>query len=203
MAPPPSVAGPRSSSSDNAGVLSSPNSDFDFTVEDLRTWVRDCLDQLAHLRSEVSVRLPDLEDIRNHFPDFDFEFELPNVNLDDFRARLSRMEVPHLSASLTDVRSRIGDLGYEYLPTLSEHLSRLHSQLKRLSLPHSSDFHSWTLDKGNAVLRDFIDALMYNEEDSPLERERVDLEFEQTAVQILEALRSSMYGTRLITYYQL
>lgn len=176
--------------------------DFDFTVEDLRIWVRDSLDQLRHLRSEVSVRLPDLEDIRSHFPDFEFEFELPDVNLDEFRARLSRMEVPNLSTSLTDVRSRIGDLGYEYLPTLSEHLSGLHSHLQKLSLPNSSDFPSRTLDKGNAVLRDFIDTLMYNE-DSPLEKERVDLEVEQTAVQIHEALHSSRDGTRLITYDQL
>ena len=194
---------------DRSGALSaacdsSPqSSEYDLiTVEDLRTWVRDSLDKLEHLRSEVSVRLPDLEDIRSHFPDFDFEFELPNVNLDDFRARLSRMEVPNLSTSLTDVRSRIGDLGYEYLPTLSEHLSGLHSHLKQLSLPHSSDFSSRTMDKGNAVLRDFIDALMYNE-DSPLEKKRVDLEVEQTVVQIHEALHSSRHGTRLITYDQL
>lgn len=177
--------------------------EFDFTVEDVRTWVRDSLERLAHLRTEVSVRLPDLEDIRNHFPDFDFEFELPNVNLDDFRARLSRMEVPNLSTSLTDVKSRIGDLGYEYLPTLSERLSALHSHLKELSLPNSSDFPSRTLDKGNAVLRDFIDTLMYNEEDSPLEKSRVDLEVKQTVVQIHEALHSSQNGTCLITYDQL
>jgi exonuclease VII large subunit len=198
-----SAASPHTSGSDNAENYSSQNSELDFPIEDLRTWVRDSLDQLAHLRSEVSVRLPDLEDIRSHFPDFDFEFELPNINLDDFRARLSRMEVPNLSTSLTDVKSRIGDLGYEYLPALSERLSRLHSQLKSLSLPNSSDFPSRTLDKGNAVLRDFIDALMYNEEDSPLEKTRVDLEVKQTVVQIHEALQSSMNGTRLITYEQL
>jgi adiponectin receptor len=198
-----SASSPHISSLDNTNGYASQNSELDFPIEDLRTWVRDSLDQLAHLRSEVSVRLPDLEDIRSHFPDFDFEFELPNVNLDEFRARLSRMEVPNLSSSLTDVKRQIGDLGYEYLPTLSEHLSGLHSQLKSLSLPNSSDFPSRTLDKGNAVLRDFIDALMYNEEDSPLEKTRVDLEVKQTVVQIHEALHSSMDGTRLITYEQL
>ncbi|KAG8803146.1 hypothetical protein FRC17_006241, partial [Serendipita sp. 399] len=177
------------------------DSEFDFSVDDLRTWVHDSLEQLAHLRAEVSARLPDLEDLRPHF---DFDFELPNLNLDEFRARLSRIEVPHFSElpslSMTDMKTRLGDLGYEYLPTLAEHLSRLNLHLTSLRVP---DFQSRTLEKGNTVLKDFIEALMYNEEDSPLERERVDFEVEQTSIQIRRALFESARGNRLLSYHQL
>jgi hypothetical protein len=181
------------------------DSEFDFSVEDLRTWVHDSLEQLAHLRSEVSARLPDLEEMRSHFPDFEFDFELPNLNVDEFLARLSRMEVPNLSSSFGDVKNRIGDLGYEYLPALSERLSNLHSHLKSRSsrLPNGSEFRTMALDKANLILRDFIDTLMYNEEDSPLEITRVNLEVEQTTVQVQQALLTSMFGQRLISYNQL
>ncbi|CAG8507760.1 3834_t:CDS:2 [Acaulospora colombiana] len=184
----------RSRGESNFDDLPTWDSEFDFSVEDLRTWVRDSLDQLAHLRSEVSARLPDLEEVKSHFPDFEFDFELPNLNVDEFLARLSRMEVPNLSSSFGDVKSRIGDLGYEYLPALSERLSNLHSHLKSRSsqLPNGSEFRTMALDKANTILRDFIDTLMYNEEDSPLERTRVILEVEQTAVQVQQALRTSM-----------
>ncbi|KAG8772563.1 hypothetical protein FRC15_002649 [Serendipita sp. 397] len=201
---------PNSSSSPSAGQTRASSQDydtgnwdseFDFSVDDLRTWVHDSLEQLAHLRAEVTARLPDLEDLRPHF---DFDFELPNLNLDEFRARLSRIEVPNFSEisslSMTDMKTRLGDLGYEYLPTLADHLSHLNSHLTSLRVP---DFPSRTLEKGNTVLKDFIDALMYSEENSPLERERVDFEVEQTAIQVRRALSDSAWGNRLLSYHQL
>lgn len=191
-------------SPDDSEELPPWSSEFDFTVDDLRTWVEDSLEQLAHLRAEVSARLPDLEELRAQFRDIDFDFELPNLNLDEFRARLSRIEVPSLgelsSLSVSDVKNRLGDLGYEYLPTLSERLSRLNSHLTSLRTPH---LPSRTLDKGHAVLKDFIEALMYDEEDSPMERERVEVEIEQMVIQVRQALRDSENGNVLLTYEQL
>jgi hypothetical protein len=189
------------------------DSEFDFSaVDELRTWVQDSLDRLAHLRSEVSARLPDLDEIRAHFPDFDWDFEFPSMEglgvqadelIEEFRTRLSKVEVPNLS----EVKTKLGDLGYEYLPTLAEHLSNLHSHFKTMGsqnfLPKDWEFQSKTLDRGNAVLRDFIEALMYNEEDSPLERKRVVDEVERTVMEVERALNDSEHGIKLIGFHQL
>lgn len=189
------------------------DSEFDFSaVDDLRTWVQDTLVQLAHLRSEVSARLPDLDEIKAHFPDFeDWDFEFPSMEglgvhadelIEEFRTRLLKVEVPNLS----EMKAKLGDLGYEYLPTLSEHLSNLHAHVKVLKshdfLPKDWEFQSRTLDRGHAVLRDFIDTLMYDD-DSPTERKRVVDEVERTIMEVERALVESQQGAKLIGYHQL
>lgn len=189
----------RSSSTDswkNELGLPTWDSEFDFSaVDDLRTWVQESLDQLAHLRDEVSSRLPDFDEIRAHFPDldFDFDFDLSTKGdelLDEFRARLTRME-----GNLKGVGSRIGEMGYEYLPTLSDHLSSLHARLK----VRTRDFE----DRGSAVLREFIDALMYSDEGSAIERKRVVDEVERTVIEVQRALDLSRSGKQLIGYHEL
>jgi adiponectin receptor len=153
--------------------------------EDLDTIVHEGLKRLQHLRDEVSARLPDLEELRSHFPDFDWE--LPNVTLVDFRARMPDMP------NLCDVRSKLPDLD-EYLPTLSERLRSLQSYLS--SIPSISSAVNLS------PLHDLLDTLLSSDliEDVQAEAKRAQTQAERTAAQVESALKKSLNGRQLISY---
>lgn len=156
--------------------------------EDLDAIVHEGLKRLQHLRDEVSARLPDLEELKSHFPDFDWE--LPNVGLVDFRPRIPDM--PNLS----DVRSKLPDID-EYLPTLSERLRSLQS--------HLSNIPSISSAVNLGPLHDLLDALLSSDliEDVQAEAKKAQTQAERTAHQVLSALKQSLHGRILISYHDL
>lgn len=156
--------------------------------EDLDAIVHEGLKRLQHLRDEVSARLPDLEELKSHFPDFDWE--LPNVSLVDFRPRMPDM--PNLS----DVRSKLPDLD-EYLPTLSERLRSLQS--------HLSNIPSIASAVNLSPLHDLLDALLSSDliEDVQAEAKKAQTQAERTAAQVMSALKQSLHGRILISYNDL
>jgi adiponectin receptor len=156
--------------------------------KDLDAIVQEGLTRLQHLRDEVSARLPDLEELKSHFPDFDWE--LPNVSLVDFRVKMPDM--PNLS----DVRSKLPDLD-EYLPTLSERLRSLQSNLS--NIPSISSPINLT------PLHDLLDPLLSSEliEDVQAEARRAQTQAERTASQVMSALKKSSHGQELISYHHL
>lgn len=158
--------------------------------EDLDAIVHEGLKRLQNLRDEVSARLPDLEELRSHFPDLDWE--LPNVTLVDFRARIPDMHMPNLN----DVRSKLPDLD-EYLPTLSERLRSLQSYL--------SNIPSISPAVNLSPLHDLLDTLLSSEliEDVQAEAKRAQTQAERTATQVMSALKKSLHGQKLISYHDL
>jgi len=156
--------------------------------EDLDAIVHEGLKRLQHLRDEVSARLPDLEELKSHFPDLDWE--LPNVSLVDFRAHMP--DVPNLG----DVRSKLPDLD-EYLPTLSERLRSLQS--------HLSNIPSISSAVNLGPLHDLLDTLLSTDliEDAQAEAKRAQTQAERTAAQITSALKKSFHGRKLISYHEL
>lgn len=181
----------RSPPPEEADITSSGPSSSDGSIlatslsEDLDTIVQEGLKRLQHLRDEVSARLPDLEELRSHFPDFDWE--LPNV---DFRARMPDM--PNLS----DVRSKLPDLD-EYLPTLSERLRSLQS--------HLSNIPSISSAVNLGPLHDLLDTLLSSDliEDVQSEAKKAQTQGERTAAQVMSALTKSLHGRELISYHDL
>jgi len=164
------------------------SSDGSIPATSLDAIVQEGLKRLQHLRDEVSARLPDLEELKSNFPDFDWE--LPNVSLVDFRARMPDM--PNLS----DVRSKLPDLD-EYLPTLSERLRSLQSYL--------SNVPSISTAVNLSPLHDLLDTLLSSEliEDVQAEAKRAQTQAERTAAQVMSALKKSLHGQKLISYHDL
>jgi len=152
--------------------------------EDLEAIVHEGLKRLRHLREEVSTRLPDLDELKFHFPDFDWE--LPNVSLVDLRARMPGM--PNLS----DIGSKLPDLD-EYLPTLSERLRSLQS--------HLSNIPSISSAVNLGPLHDLLSSELI--EDVQAEVERAQTQAGRTATQVMSALKKSLHGRTLILYNDL
>jgi adiponectin receptor len=152
--------------------------------EDLDLIVHEGLKRLHHLREEVSARLPDLEELRSHFPDFDWE--LPNISLVDLRARMPDM--PNLS----NVGSKLPDLD-EYLPTLSERLRSLQSYLSNIPSISSA------INLG--PLHDLLASELI--EDVQASAEKAQTQAECTAAQIMSGLKKSLNGRKLISYHDL
>lgn len=152
--------------------------------EDLDLVVHEGLKRLHHLREEVSARLPDLEELRLHFPDFDWE--LPNISLVDLRARMPGM--PNLSS----VGSSLPDLD-EYLPTLSERLRSLQSYL--------SNIPSMSSAVNLGPLHDLLSSELI--EDVQASAERAQTQADRTAAQVMRALKKSLHGRKLISYHDL
>ena len=155
--------------------------------EELDLIVHEGLKRLHHLREEVSARLPDLEELKFHFPDFDWE--LPSISLVDLRARMPAMPaMPNLST----VGSKLPDLD-EYLPTLSERLRSLQSYLS--SIPSISS----AVNLG--PLHDLLSSELIG--DVQASAERAQTQTECTATQVMSALKKSLYGRKLISYHDL
>ena len=142
--------------------------------EELDLIVHEGLKRLHHLREEVSARLPDLEELKFHFPDF------------DLRARMPAM--PNLST----VGSKLPDLD-EYLPTLSERLRSLQSYLS--SIPSISS----AVNLG--PLHDLLSSELIG--DVQASAERAQTQTERTAAQVMSALKKSLHGRKLISYHDL
>lgn len=151
--------------------------------------VTEGLRKLQDIKAEVASHLPDLDELRSHFPDFDWE--LPN--LEDLRAKIREM------STFTDVRSRLGDLGFEYIPTLSTQLQSLQSHFA--SIPSLSSLTAGP----TGVLHDLIDTLLSSDlvEDLQEEAKRAQSQAEKAAAQVASALRHSLHGKRLVTYVDL
>lgn len=152
--------------------------------EELDLIVHEGLKRLRHLREEVSAHLPDLEELRLHFPDFDWE--LPSISLVDLRARMPGM--PNFS----NVGSKLPDLD-EYLPTLSERLRSLQSYLS--SIPSISS----AINLG--PLHDLLSSELV--EDLQVSAKRAQTQAERTSAQVMNALKKSRHGRKLISYHDL
>ena len=178
--PPTEEADIFSSGSPSAGVSISATP----LSEELDLIVHEGLKRLHHLREEVSAHLPDLEELKFHFPDFDWE--LPSISLVDLRARMPTM--PNLST----VGSKLPDFD-EYLPTLSERLRSLQSYLS--SIPSISS----AVNLG--PLHDLLSSELIG--DVQASAERAQTETERTAAQVMSALKKSLHGRKLISYHDL
>ncbi|KIY66484.1 HlyIII-domain-containing protein [Cylindrobasidium torrendii FP15055 ss-10] len=168
-------------------------------MEDANQWVQETLELLESIRVDVSSHLPDfsVENLKAHLP------ELPDVpSIQDMRSHLPDMT--DMRAKFEDVRAKFHDLDFDqpidYLPTLLDHLQRLHCQLSADS-PSAFSVVSAVL---SSKLAGFMDAIseMASQTAQEIHDEGPDM-IERAAHQVAEAVKHSLEGCRLLQYDQL
>lgn len=200
------------------------------TIEEARQWAKTALEMLDSIRADVCSHLPEfhfadisVEDfVKSHLPD------LPDVpNLTDMRSHLPdmpdmRSHLPDMAdmrshlpdfadmrSKLEDVRTRFNDIDFQqplnYVPTLSNHLQKLHSHLSSMELPSTLDVLPLA---PSTMLSDLLDALLSSELVTDLLNatpDEVEIEdaFEKTAKEVADAIKRSFEGVRLIKYSDL
>lgn len=187
----------------------------ELTMEEARVWARDGLEMLRSIRADVCSHLPDLlsldagvhsveEFVNTHIPDVptlpDMRSHFPDIN--DVRSHLPDFTLPDVRSRLDDVRSCISDIDFNrplsYVPTLSTRLQSLQAHLS--SMEHASSTYLLSFAP-SATLSTLLDNVL----SSPLVSEiSSDLRSgEEAALEIAQAMRRSLNGSRLIQYVDL
>lgn len=190
-------------------------------MEDANRWVSDTLELLESIRSDVSFHLPDIsvesfkahlpelpdvpsiQDMRSHLPDMRSHLpDIPDMHLPDFN-------FAEMRAKLEDARIRFHDLDFDrpidYVPTLLDHLHRLHSHLTSTDTPSGFDIASAVL---SSRLGEFLHSILSSELISDMLHSAPDIKegeqiIERTAVEVARAIKHSFDGCRLIQYTDL
>ena len=190
------------------------------TVEEARAWARTGLEMLARIRSDVSAHLPELhletvpsmeEFVKSHMPDApsldDMRARLPDLP-EAIRSRLPDITMSDMRSRLDDVRSSLSDIDFnsplEYIPTLSEHLQTLQSHLSSFDLPQSfSD--SFAMFTDNSTLGELLERVLSSDFISGMSSDMRGGEdmLERAAIDVGQAIRRSLNGSRLIYYADL
>lgn len=182
------------------------------SVEEARQWVKDALEMLHSIRTDVyshfpDFHLPDMSPVKSHLPD------LPDVpSLSGMRSHLPdipnvRPHMPALALSditslLEHVRLSFSDLDFSgYLPTLSARLQSLHTHLRSFD-PRSTELPSIP---GNSHISGIIDSILSSELITELSDDVIEAEamIEGAARDIACAVKQSFQGSRLIKYVDL
>jgi adiponectin receptor len=182
------------------------------SVEEARQWVKDALEMLRSIRTDVyshfpELHLPDMSPVKSHLP------ELPDLpSMSNMRSRLPdipevRPHLPALAASdvtsvLEHVRSSFSDLDLSgYLPTLSARLQSFHAHLRSFD-SRSNEPPSLP---GNSRISGFIDSILSSELITELSDDVTEAEamIEGAARDIARAVKQSFQGSRLIKYVDL
>ncbi|GJJ06150.1 hypothetical protein Clacol_000339 [Clathrus columnatus] len=168
-------------------------------IEETRARVRDVLDMLQRIRSDVYSYLPEMQT------------RMPS--LDDMRSHIQ-----HLPRKETFEKLMVDNNPALYLPRLRSHLESLHDHIHSLKLPSSfsKTFPSFTIRPYNGIIADFLyklqdpailtdplktplDVIGTLGESRPSEAELAELEH-QFELQIKRALEESKDGRRLIPF---
>ncbi|PSR78756.1 hypothetical protein PHLCEN_2v7291 [Hermanssonia centrifuga] len=189
------------------------------TVEEARAWAKTGLEMLESIRSDVCSHLPELhlqtvpsmeEFVKSHLPDVphfeDMRAHLPAMP-DAVRSRLPDLTISDMCSRLDDVRSSFSDLDFHrpsaYVPTLSEHLQTLQSHLSSVDLPYIAETVS--LVSPSANLWELLERVMSSDIVSEISsdiRGGEDM-LEKAALEVANAVRRSLNGSRLIHYVDL
>lgn len=174
-------------------------------LEEGATFVRDGLEFMEWLKSELGA----------HMPEFELDFELPGLDdalsgmkskLPDFPDFDMRSQFQRMSTSLDDARTRLSHLDLslpsfpdpeEYSEALRTRLSAIRGHLQAISLPSASNITMPSLSPPKVLIDLLPDLLGDAEEEEPPEQQA------KTADEVVVALMASQGGKDLITYDQL
>ncbi len=187
------------------------------TVEEARVWANQTLDMLHNIRTEVCSRLPELhlesvpsveEFVKSHIPDLDdVRAHFPAMP-EAVRSRLPDLAMQDVRSRIDDVRSRFSDFDFhnpfEYIPTLSERLTSLQAHLSSMDIPHVFS-ESVSVLAPSAAVFDLIDKVLASDFVAELSseiREGGDI-LEGAAAEVTKAVKRSLDGARLIHYMDL
>ena len=100
---------------------------------------------MSPVLNEMRSHLPDIQDVRSRLqlPDMPQIPHLPDVlpDMQDVRNHLHAMPaLQEMCSKLDDIRNRIHDLDFHWVPVLSNHLQNLRSHLASIEFPDVSNF---------------------------------------------------------------
>lgn len=173
---------------------------------------------LSSLELFVKAHLPDLPDVQKftemrshlpdmpHFPDMaEMCSHLPDLpDMDNVRSHFADMRL-----KLDNVRTRFHEFDFQkplgYIPTLSNHLNKLHTHLSSIELPSGLPVSSLA---SISVLSGLLDALLSSEIiadilNSTPDAVEADAFLERTTCEVTSAIKRSLEGLRLIHYSDL
>ncbi|KAJ8520487.1 hypothetical protein ONZ45_g2707 [Pleurotus djamor] len=198
-------------------------------LDEARTWAREALEMLSHIRTEVTSHLPEFTqpfDLSNTagaaMESFvkdvkaQLQMHLPGLHVSDvpFSTHLPDMPRMNLPEFANDLRSRLSDIGspLDYLPQLAENLNNLHAHLSSdvpySAVPSFSDmFNTLSTISADvlAISCDLPDALTPSITVSEMMHEGEEM-LERAANDVREvarAIQHSLEGMKLITYTDL
>ncbi|KAF8557630.1 HlyIII-domain-containing protein [Imleria badia] len=147
-------------------------------VEDVGAWVRDALEMLRSIRSDVCSYLPELPDV-------------PSLN--NVRAQLSN-SLADTTSVMEDVCSRFSD---KHISSLSARLQSLQAHLRSMEVL-TADSHTFL---GSTRLSGLFESIMTSDLVTELSDDVT--EAEDMALDIARAIKQSLQGSKLIHYVDL
>jgi adiponectin receptor len=194
------------------------------TLEDMRSNLPDIRSHLPDITTlpdmslpeSMRAHLPDMslsETVRAHLPDMSIHMHmptLPDLHIRDFQTGMDDV--------LSEMRHKLSEVDFhrpfKYIPTLSQSLENLHYHLSSmtttdtqepLDLPKSLAFEF----PPNNVLSDLLESLLNSDivkellESAPEIIEEGEEMLERAAIEVSDALKSSLHGMKLVNYSDL